>query len=135
MSSSPDVSLHANEVTEFAARYSFPLDEFQLDAMDALASGRSVLVAAPTGTGKTIVAEFGVHQALSRGARAFYTTPIKALSNQKFRDFQAVYGDQAGLVTGDLTINPDGQLIVMTTEVLRNMLIQEGAMPRNLGVV
>lgn len=103
--------------------------------MEALTHGQSVLVAAPTGTGKTVVAEFGVHQALAAGLRAFYTTPIKALSNQKFRDFKEVYGDQVGLVTGDLTINPDGRLLVMTTEVLRNMVIQNDSAPPDLGLV
>ncbi len=130
-SSEPKVPAHL----AFAERYPFPLDDFQLQAMEALTHGKSVLVAAPTGTGKTVVAEFGVDQALAAGLRAFYTTPIKALSNQKFRDFQAGYGDQVGLVTGDLTINPDGRLLVMTTEVLRNMLIQSGAAPADLGVV
>src|SRR5688572_18915523 len=119
----------------FAARYPFPLDDFQLQAMEALTHGHSVLVAAPTGTGKTVVAEFGVDQALKAGLRAFYTTPIKALSNQKFRDFQTFYGDDVGLVTGDLTINPDARLLIMTTEVLRNMLIQDGEAPADLGVV
>jgi superfamily II RNA helicase len=119
----------------FAARYPFSLDDFQLQAMEALTHGHSVLVAAPTGTGKTVVAEFGVDQALAAGLRAFYTTPIKALSNQKFRDFQAVYGDDVGLVTGDLTINPDARLLIMTTEVLRNMLIQSDEAPPDLGVV
>jgi ATP-dependent RNA helicase HelY len=98
----------------FAARYPFKLDDFQLQAMEALTRGQSVLVAAPTGTGKTVVAEFGVEQALAAGLRAFY---------------------QVGLVTGDLTINPDGRLLVMTTEVLRNMLIQNEAAPPDLGVV
>ncbi|MFN0071519.1 MAG: DEAD/DEAH box helicase [Chloroflexota bacterium] len=119
----------------FAARYPFALDDFQLQAMEALTHGKSVLVAAPTGTGKTVVAEFGVDQALSAGLRAFYTTPIKALSNQKFRDFQLIYGDKVGLVTGDLTVNPDGRLLVMTTEVLRNMFIQSGSAPADLGIV
>lgn len=122
-------------MAEFAARYPFALDEFQVQAMEALARGRSVLVAAPTGTGKTVIAEFGVHQALQAGRKAFYTTPIKALSNQKYRDFKAIYGDEVGLVTGDLTLNPDGRLLIMTTEVLRNMLVQSGEAPPDLGVV
>ena len=92
-------------VSEFLGGLPFAPDPFQLDAIHSLEQGRSVLVAAPTGTGKTVVAEFAVHYALSRGLRAFYTTPIKALSNQKYRDFRARYGDQVGLLTGDLVEN------------------------------
>ena len=109
----------------FAARYSFPLDPFQREAITALAAGHSVLVAAPTGTGKTVVAEYAVWEALSRGERVVYTTPLKALSNQKFRDFRAQYGaERVGLMTGDLVENGDAPLVVMTTEVYRNMLLQ-----------
>ena len=92
-----------------------------------------MLVAAPTGTGKTVVAEFAVHNALSRGLRAFYTTPIKALSNQKFRDFRARYGDQVGLLTGDLVENLSGVVLVMTTEVARNMLVQDPELLPDVG--
>jgi len=120
-------------ITEFAARYPFDLDDFQLEAIRELAKGRSVLVAAPTGTGKTVVAEFAVFLALREGLRAFYTAPIKALSNQKFRDFQNQYGRElVGLMTGDIVENPDAQVVVMTTEVLRNMLLQT---PEELGKV
>lgn len=109
----------------FAARYPFPLDPFQREAITALAAGHSVLVAAPTGTGKTVVAEYAVWEALSRGERVVYTTPLKALSNQKFRDFRAQYGaERIGLMTGDLVENGDAPLVVMTTEVYRNMLLQ-----------
>lgn len=109
----------------FAARYPFPLDPFQREAITALAAGHSVLVAAPTGTGKTVVAEYAVWEALSRGERVVYTTPLKALSNQKFRDFRAQYGaERVGLMTGDLVENGDAPLVVMTTEVYRNMLLQ-----------
>jgi ATP-dependent RNA helicase HelY len=101
----------------------FPLDGFQEEAMDVLDSGRSVLVAAPTGSGKTIVAEYAVHLALARRQRVFYTTPLKALSNQKFGDFAAMLGrDSAGLLTGDNSVNPRAPVVVMTTEVLRNMI-------------
>ena len=110
-------------VDEFRQRYLFPLDAFQLDACEALARGESVLVAAPTGSGKTVVGEFAVDLALQRGLKCFYTTPIKALSNQKFRDLAAKYGDaNVGLLTGDNTINGEAPVVVMTTEVLRNML-------------
>jgi ATP-dependent RNA helicase HelY len=111
-------------VAEFEAALPFALDPFQREAMIALAAGNSVLVAAPTGTGKTVVAEFGVHLARARGQRALYTTPIKALSNQKYRDFREQYGDAVGLLTGDLVVEPDAAVQVMTTEVLRNRLVQ-----------
>jgi ATP-dependent RNA helicase HelY len=107
----------------FTAERPFPLDQFQLDALDALDAGRSVLVAAPTGSGKTIVAEYAIARALAEGAKAFYTTPLKALSNQKYGDFVRAYGaDRVGLLTGDNAINGDAPVVVMTTEVLRNMI-------------
>jgi ATP-dependent RNA helicase HelY len=108
----------------FRARYPFPLDPFQEEAISYLAGGDSVMVAAPTGTGKTVVAEFGVFRAARMGFKVMYTTPIKALSNQKFRDLREQYGDAVGLLTGDIIENPDGDILVMTTEVLRNMLLQ-----------
>ncbi len=108
---------------EFQQTNGFDLDEFQLQGCAALEAGRGVLVAAPTGSGKTIVGEFAVYLALARGLKAFYTTPIKALSNQKYSDFADKYGSEnVGLLTGDTNINPDAPVIVMTTEVLRNML-------------
>ncbi|WP_396658519.1 DEAD/DEAH box helicase [Microbacterium sp.] len=114
---------------EFAAAQRFRLDPFQIAGCHALEDGRSVLVAAPTGAGKTIVGEFAVHLAMRdrddprHPAKAFYTTPMKALSNQKFRELQAVYGaDDVGLLTGDTNINGNARVVVMTTEVLRNML-------------
>ncbi len=111
--------------TAFAERYAFPLDVFQVRAIDALDAGRSVLVAAPTGAGKTVVAEFAVARALDAGRKCFYTTPLKALSNQKFGDFVSAYGrDRVGLLTGDNTINGEAPIVVMTTEVLRNMLYE-----------
>jgi ATP-dependent RNA helicase HelY len=109
----------------FADRYAFALDRFQLDAVEALAEDRSVLVAAPTGSGKTVVAEFAIERALGQGKKCFYTTPLKALSNQKFGDLTAVYGPgSVGLLTGDNTINGEAPVVVMTTEVLRNMLYE-----------
>jgi ATP-dependent RNA helicase HelY len=110
----------------FAATYGFALDQFQLDGMRALAQGRSVLVAAPTGAGKTVVGEYAVWQALATGGKCFYTTPIKALSNQKLADLRARHGDHAvGLLTGDHSINGEAPIVVMTTEVLRNMLYEQ----------
>ncbi len=101
----------------------FDPDPFQLEAMAALDEGHSVVVAAPTGSGKTLVAEYAVARALSQGRKAFYTTPLKALSNQKFGDFSRTYGAaRVGLLTGDNAVNGDAPLVVMTTEVLRNMI-------------
>ena len=95
-----------------------------MEAIQALESGRSVLTAAPTGTGKTVLAEFGLFLAREQGLKAIYTAPIKALSNQKFRDWRQIYGDAVGLLTGDVSENPAGSIMVMTTEVLRNMLLE-----------
>ncbi|HEX2280217.1 MAG TPA: DEAD/DEAH box helicase, partial [Thermomicrobiales bacterium] len=100
------------------------LDPFQRQAIQTLLSGDSVMVAAPTGTGKTVVAEFGVWEAFKRTGRVIYTTPIKALSNQKYRDLRAIYGNEVGLLTGDVSENRDARVVIMTTEVLRNMLLQ-----------
>ncbi|MDQ3107717.1 MAG: DEAD/DEAH box helicase, partial [Actinomycetota bacterium] len=109
--------------SEFEASLGFELDEFQRRAFDALDGGRSVLVAAPTGSGKTVVAEYAVAKAMAEGAKAFYTTPLKALSNQKYRDLVARHGAEAvGLLTGDNAVNGDAPIVVMTTEVLRNMI-------------
>ncbi|HEY5184502.1 MAG TPA: DEAD/DEAH box helicase [Actinomycetes bacterium] len=111
------------QLTRFRAEYDFPLDPFQVQACRALEDGRGVLVAAPTGSGKTVVGEFAVHLALAEGHKCFYTTPIKALSNQKYADLVRRYGaDRVGLLTGDNTINGEADVVVMTTEVLRNML-------------
>lgn len=111
-------------IEQFSTLYPFPLDDFQQEAIAALVDGDSVMVAAPTGTGKTVVAEYAVYSAFRRTGRVIYTTPIKALSNQKFRDLRQLYGDQVGLLTGDVTENKNAQVVVMTTEVLRNMLLQ-----------
>ncbi|MGO9581787.1 MAG: DEAD/DEAH box helicase [Acidimicrobiales bacterium] len=111
---------------QFVAEHPYPLDRFQLDALDVLDEGQSVLVSAPTGSGKTVVAEYAVHLALGEGAKVFYTTPIKALSNQKYGDLRRRYGaDRVGLLTGDNSINGQAPIVVMTTEVLRNMIHAE----------
>jgi superfamily II RNA helicase len=108
--------------------YPFQLDDFQKQAIAALAAGKSVVVCAPTGSGKTLVGEYAIYRALARGKRVFYTTPLKALSNQKFRDFQAQFGKEnskrIGLLTGDIIINPNAAVVVMTTEIFRNMLYE-----------
>jgi ATP-dependent RNA helicase HelY len=124
------------DLKRFAARYPFELDEFQVRAIGALEAGESVLVAAPTGAGKTVVAEFAIERALAAGRKAFYTTPLKALSNQKFGDFLARYGaGSVGLLTGDNSINGEASIVVMTTEVLRNMLYERSPTLENLDVV
>nr|WP_042192014.1 DEAD/DEAH box helicase [Kibdelosporangium sp. MJ126-NF4] len=111
------------ELAEFTSVLSFELDPFQVEACEALEAGHAVLVCAPTGAGKTVVGEFAVHLALTEGRKCFYTTPIKALSNQKFADLTARYGaGKVGLLTGDSSVNGDAPIVVMTTEVLRNML-------------
>src|SRR5438105_10396007 len=110
-------------LAEFRGGYAFELDDFQVRACEALEDGYAVLVCAPTGAGKTVVGEFGVHLALAAGQKCFYTTPIKALSNQKYNDLVDRYGPgQVGLLTGDTAVNADAPIVVMTTEVLRNML-------------
>ncbi|MFE5409823.1 DEAD/DEAH box helicase [Microbacterium sp. NPDC056569] len=122
---------------DFAASQRFTLDPFQIEGCRALEEGRSVLVAAPTGAGKTIVGEFAVHLAMREpGDKAFYTTPMKALSNQKFRELQDVYGEgEVGLLTGDTNINGNARIVVMTTEVLRNMLYADSPALRGLRYV
>ncbi len=103
--------------------FPFPLDDFQLEAIAALNQGESVIVCAPTGSGKTLVGEYAIHRALAMGKRVFYTTPLKALSNQKLRDFRHTFGDKnVGLLTGDSSVNRDAPIVVMTTEIFRNML-------------
>ena len=108
--------------------FPFPLDDFQLEAIDALNQGHSVVVSAPTGSGKTLVGEYAIHRALAHGQKVFYTTPLKALSNQKLRDFREAYGDDnVGLMTGDLSVNREASIVVMTTEIFRNMLYAEAS--------
>src|SRR2546423_1918413 len=111
----------------FRSRYPFPLDDFQVEAIRAIEAGQSVIVSAPTGAGKTLVAEFAIHAALAAGRRLAYTTPLKALSNQKFADFTREFGaDRVGILTGDVKVNPQADILVMTTEILRNALYGSG---------
>ncbi|MFI5428474.1 DEAD/DEAH box helicase [Aeromicrobium sp. UC242_57] len=123
-------------LTEFKGLYEFGLDGFQVEACKVVEDGHGVLVAAPTGSGKTLVGEFAVHLALATGRKCFYTTPIKALSNQKFADLVDRYGaDKVGLLTGDNTINGEAPIVIMTTEVLRNMLYAGSRTLDTLGYV
>jgi superfamily II RNA helicase len=109
------------------------LDRFQEEAIQAIEDNTSVLVSAPTGCGKTIVAEYAVEKVIEEGGRVIYTAPIKALSNQKYRDFKLRFGDDAvGIHTGDLSINPGGQILVMTTEIFRNMILEESQRLENV---
>lgn len=126
----------ATALWPFREMYEFELDPFQIEACKALEAGKGVLVAAPTGSGKTIVGEFAVHLALEQGRKCFYTTPIKALSNQKFADLAKRYGaDKVGLLTGDNSVNSEAPVVVMTTEVLRNMLYAGSQSLNGLGYV
>ncbi|MDO5682619.1 MAG: DEAD/DEAH box helicase [Propionibacteriaceae bacterium] len=123
-------------LNEFSAAYGFEFDEFQRAACVHIEDGSGVLVAAPTGAGKTIAGEFAVYMAIQTGRKAFYTTPIKALSNQKYHDLVSRYGaDSVGLLTGDTSINPEASVVVMTTEVLRNMIYAGSSTLKNLGYV
>lgn len=124
------------ELAVFADAHAFPLDDFQMEACRHVEDGSGVLVAAPTGAGKTIVGEFAVHLAMQQGRKAFYTTPIKALSNQKYQDLCRVHGAaNVGLLTGDSSVNSEAQIVVMTTEVLRNMIYASSPTLNNLGYV
>ena len=107
----------------------FELSDFQVQAIEAIRAGRNVLVGAPTGAGKTLVAEYAIEDAIRSGRRCIYTSPIKALSNQKYRDFRDDPRVDVGLVTGDVTIHPEAQVRIMTTEILRNAIFED---PRSL---
>jgi superfamily II RNA helicase len=110
---------------DFSRRYSFPFDDFQLEAIEHIRAGGSVMVAAPTSAGKTVVAEYALWRAVRAGRRAIYTSPIKALSNQKRRELERFFPGNVGLLTGDRSENRDAAVVVMTTEVLRNMLLED----------
>ena len=118
----------------FRRRYPFSFDPFQEEAIQLIAQGASVIVSAPTGAGKTLIAEFAIFRALSQDRRIAYTTPLKALSNQKYADFCRQFGEErVGILTGDVKVNPGASTLVMTTEILRNMFYLEP--PENLGYV
>jgi ATP-dependent RNA helicase HelY len=121
-------------VQAFRDQLAFDLDPFQVAGCIALEDGESVHVAAPTGAGKTIVAEFAVFLAMgTRSEKVFYTAPMKALSNQKYNELVDLYGpDSVGLLTGDTSVNPRARVVVMTTEVLRNMLYAESDLLQDL---
>src|SRR5579862_9038956 len=126
---------HPLPVRPLSELFPFPLDDFQQEAIARMDEGHSVLVCAPTGSGKTVIAEYAIHRALAGGKRVFYTTPLKALSNQKFRDLGGMLGEgRVGLLTGDISIRRDADVVVMTTEVFRNMLYGTtlGAVETNL---
>jgi superfamily II RNA helicase len=117
-----------------ATEYNFPLDPFQQHAIAAIHEGQNVLVTAKTGSGKTLVGEYLIHYTVAKGGRVFYTTPIKSLSNQKFNDLKKMFGqERVGIMTGDIKFNPDAQIIVMTTEILRNLLFKKGTKTEHVG--
>ena len=124
------------KATSFFETFDFEMDPFQITACHAIEDGKGVLVAAPTGAGKTIVGEFAAYLATEKLKKCFYTTPIKALSNQKYFEFVEKFGqERVGLLTGDTNINSDADVLVMTTEVLRNMLYTNSTTLINLGSV
>jgi superfamily II RNA helicase len=115
--------------------YNFPLDPFQQHAISAIAKDENVLVCAKTGSGKTLVGEYQIYHSLSKGKRVFYTTPIKSLSNQKFNDLKHQFKDASvGIMTGDIKFCPDAQIVIMTTEILRNLLYKKGTTTEHLGL-
>lgn len=118
---------------ELATTYSWSLDPFQKHAIAAIHREENVLVTAKTGSGKTLVGEYQIHYSLAKGKRVFYTTPIKSLSNQKFHDLKAMF-PSVGILTGDIKFKPDAQVVVMTTEILRNMLYKRGTATEKLGL-
>jgi ATP-dependent RNA helicase DOB1 len=120
--------------SEPAKIYPFPLDTFQKEAIQCIEKNESVLVAAHTSAGKTVCAEYAIAKSLKAKQRVIYTSPIKALSNQKYRDMQAEFGD-VGLMTGDMTINPTATCLIMTTEILRNMLYRGSEVMREVAWV
>ena len=120
--------------TTLAYQYNFPLDPFQQHAIAAISRNENVLVTAKTGSGKTLVGEYQIAHSLARGRRVFYTTPIKSLSNQKFHDLKQMFPDRVGIMTGDIKFKPDADIVIMTTEILRNLLFKKGTATENLGL-
>lgn len=127
---SPCTTFPEKPSTEFP----FPLDPFQQHAVAAIHKHENVLVTAKTGSGKTLVGEYQIAHSLSKGRRVFYTTPIKSLSNQKFHDLKEVWGDRVGIMTGDIKFKPEADIVIMTTEILRNLLFKYNASTRSLGI-
>jgi superfamily II RNA helicase len=120
---------------KLAHDYSFPLDKFQKHAIKAINRDENVLVTAKTGSGKTLVGEYQIYHSLAKGKKVFYTTPIKSLSNQKFHDLKQMFKDNSvGIMTGDIKYNPNADVVVMTTEILRNLLYKKGSATENLGL-
>jgi len=121
------------EIPDVKTGYTFPLDTFQKQAIYAIQRDENVLVTAKTGSGKTLVGEYQIEHSLAKGRRAFYTTPIKSLTNQKFSDLKEIYGARVGVMTGDIKFCPHADVVVMTTEILRNLLFKQGASTEALG--
>ena len=119
--------------SELATTFPFPLDPFQKHAIKAIHNGHNVLVTAKTGSGKTMVGEYLIHHCLKKGQRVFYTTPIKSLSNQKFHDLKQIF-PSVGIMTGDIKYRPDADVLIMTTEILRNLLYKDGSATQTLGL-
>ena len=117
-----------------ATTYTFPLDPFQQHAIAAISRDENVLVTAKTGSGKTLVGEYQIHHSLAKGRRVFYTTPIKSLSNQKFYDLKQMFPDRVGIMTGDVKFKPDADVVILTTEILRNLLFKRGTVTESLGI-
>ena len=119
------------DTLDLATTYSFPLDPFQKHAICAMEQSHNVLVTAKTGSGKTLVGEYAIARALKAGKHVFYTTPIKSLSNQKFHDLKAMF-PSVGILTGDIKFRPDAQVVIMTTEILKNMLYKQNSATASL---
>lgn len=124
----------AAEAPATESPFDFPLDPFQKHAIHAISNDENVLVTAKTGSGKTLVGEFQIWHSLKKGRRVFYTTPIKSLSNQKFHDLKKIYGDRVGIMTGDIKFCPQADIVIMTTEILRNLLFKQGTPTESVGV-
>jgi superfamily II RNA helicase len=124
----------AEEAPIVESPFTFPLDPFQKYAISAISKDENVLVTAKTGSGKTLVGEFQIWHSLKKGKRVFYTTPIKSLSNQKFHDLKQIYGDRVGIMTGDIKFCPQADVVIMTTEILRNLLFKQGTETENVGI-
>ena len=122
-----------SQAPEVETNYTFPLDPFQKCAVAAIQARENVLVTAKTGSGKTLVGEYQIEYSLNNGGRVFYTTPIKSLSNQKFHDLSILYPGKVGIMTGDVKFKPQAEVVVMTTEILRNLLFKIGSSTEHIG--